>query len=150
MIANNHDLDQIITAIQLEQKELNHLGEKIESLPPIGIMVEVPNVAINPVDFISKVDFFSFGTNDLAQFLMAADRTNENVSSYLSSADQSLIRIIRNFAKHVKKYKKEISICGELASNLKYLDQFLEMDLDGISMPPGLIPKVKSEIRLLD
>jgi phosphoenolpyruvate-protein phosphotransferase len=150
MIANNQDLDQILTAIKLEQKELNDLDEKIKILPPIGIMVETPNVAINPQDFISKVDFFSFGTNDLAQFLMAADRTNEDVSSYLTSADPSLIRLIRNFAKHVKKHKKEISICGELASNKKYLAQFLEMNLDGISMPPTLIPEIKAKIRILD
>ena len=114
------------------------------------MMVEIPNVAINPEDFISKADFFSFGTNDLAQFLMAADRTNEDVSRYLTSADHSLIHLIKNFAKHVKKHKKEISICGELASNKKYLAQFLEMNLDGISMPPNLIPEIKAEIKLLD
>jgi phosphoenolpyruvate-protein kinase (PTS system EI component) len=50
----------------------------------------------------------------------------------------------------VKKQKKEISICGELASNKKYLAQFLEMNLDGISMPPNLIPEIKAEIKLLD
>ena len=150
MIANIEDLDKILNAIELEYKELNDLGENIKNSPPIGIMVEVPNVAINPEDFISKVDFFSFGTNDLAQFLMAADRTNEDVSKYLASADHSLIHLIKDFAKHVKKYKKEISICGELASNKKYLAQFLEMNLDGISMPPNLIPEIKAEIKLLD
>ena len=59
MIANSNDLDKIITAIHKEQKELNQQGEIIEKLPPIGIMVEVPNVALNPNDFISKADFFS-------------------------------------------------------------------------------------------
>ena len=150
MIANNQDLDQILNAIKLEQKELNHLGEEIKILPPIGIMVEIPNVAINPENFISKADFFSFGTNDLAQFLMAADRTNEDVSKYLASADHSIIHLIKNFAKHVKKHKKEISICGELASNKKYLAQFLDMNLDVISMSPSLIPEIKAEIKLLD
>ena len=150
MIANNQDLDQILNAIKLEQKELNHLGEEIKILPPIGIMVEIPNVAVNPENFISKADFFSFGTNDLAQFLMAADRTNEDVSRYLASADHSIIHLIKNFAKHAKKHKKEISICGELASNKKYLAQFLEMNLDGISMSPSLIPEIKAEIKLLD
>ena len=150
MIANIEDLDKILNAIELEHKELNDLGENIKNSPPIGIMVEVPNVAINPEDFISKVDFFSFGTNDLAQFLMAADRTNEDVSRYLASADHSIIHLIKNFAKHAKKHKKEISICGELASNKKYLAQFLEMNLDGISMSPSLIPEIKAEIKLLD
>jgi phosphoenolpyruvate-protein kinase (PTS system EI component) len=50
----------------------------------------------------------------------------------------------------LKNTKKEISICGELASNKKYLAQFLEMNLDGISMPPNLIPEIKAKIRILD
>ena len=68
MIRTPEDLVQILNAIEQEQEELNLLGEKISKIPEVGIMVEVPNVAINPLDFVSKADFFSFGTNDLAQF----------------------------------------------------------------------------------
>ena len=149
MIANSNDLDKIITAIHKEQKELNQQGEIIEKLPPIGIMVEVPNVALNPNDFISKADFFSFGTNDLAQFLMAADRTNKNVSHYIESGNQSVLKLIRNFALEVIPKKKEISICGELASNINYLNEFIDIGISSLSMPPMLIPKIKEEIRSL-
>lgn len=150
MIANNQDLDQIIEAIKSEQQALNAAGEKIKKLPPIGIMVEVPNVAINPQKYIAKADFFSFGTNDLAQFLMAADRTNENVSNYLSTADQTLIQLIENFTQHAQEQKKEISICGELASNANYLSTFIKMGLHALSMPPKLIPTIKAKINSLE
>ena len=149
MITNSNDLDKIITAIHKEQKELNQQGEIIKKLPPIGIMVEVPNVALNPNDFISKADFFSFGTNDLAQFLMAADRTNKNVSHYIESGNQSVLKLIRNFAFEVIPKKKEISICGELASNINYLNEFIDIGISSLSMPPMLIPKIKEEIRSL-
>ena len=110
MITNSNDLDKIITAIHKEQKELNQQGEIIEKLPPIGIMVEVPNVALNPNDFISKADFFSFGTNDLAQFLMAADRTNKNVSHYIESGNQSVKTNSNLLQSNFQ--EKEISIWG--------------------------------------
>ena len=150
MIATPEDLIQVLDAIEKEQKELNSHGEVVQKLPPIGIMVEVPNVALNPKDFISKADFFSFGTNDLAQFLMAADRTNEKVSHYIEVANQSLFKLIKNFTKEVLPYKKEISICGELASNSAYLRKFIDLGITSLSIPPSLIPKIKAEIKSMD
>ena len=61
---------------------------------------------MNPLDFVSTADFFSFGTNDLAQFLMAADRTNEMVSHYLEQANQTVINLIKDFAKSTKTLQK--------------------------------------------
>ena len=86
-------------------------------------------MAMNPLDFVSTADFFSFGTNDLAQFLMAADRTNEMVSHYLEQANQTVVKLIKDFAKALKPYKKEISICGELVSNQSYLKEFIDLGL---------------------
>ena len=146
MITTPNDLIQVIDAIKQEQEELNLLGEEINEIPEIGIMVEVPNVAINPLDFVSNADFFSFGTNDLAQFLMAADRTNEMVSHYLEQANQTVVKLIKDFAKALKPYKKEISICGELASNQSYLKEFIDLGLSSLSVTPSQIPKIKTKI----
>ncbi|MFL2603598.1 MAG: phosphoenolpyruvate--protein phosphotransferase [Flavobacteriaceae bacterium] len=146
MITTPDDLIQVIDAIKQEQEELKLLGEEINEIPKIGIMVEVPNVAINPLDFVSTADFFSFGTNDLAQFLMAADRTNEMVSHYLEQANQTVVKLIKDFAKALKPYKKEISICGELASNQSYLKEFIDLGLSSLSVTPSQIPKIKTKI----
>ena len=81
---------------------------------------------------------------------MAADRTNVNVSHYLEAANKSLLKLIHNFANEVMPHKKEISICGELASNSIYLKEFIDLGLSALSMPPSLIPKVKEEIKSID
>ena len=143
MNANSNDLDKIITAIHKEQKELNQKGVVVEKIPPIGIMVEVPNVALNPNDFISKADFFSFRTNDLAQFLMAAERTNKNVSHYIESGNQSVLKNNLEFCFRGNSQEKKISICGELNSNINYLNEFINIGKSSLSMPPISIPKIK-------
>ena len=110
-------------------------------------MVEIPNVAFRPEFYIKNADFFSFGTNDLAQFLMAADRTNECVSNYLSQSKESILILIKNFTELAHNQGKEVGICGELASDEKCLSYFLNININSLSMPPSLIPKIKNEIR---
>ncbi len=113
-------------------------------------MVEVPNVALHPELFVPQADFFSFGTNDLAQFIMAADRTNAQVAHYLEAANPSLVQCITAYVNHAKEYHKKVSICGELASNTDYLKHFIELGVASLSMPPRLIPKIKAQITSFD
>ena len=147
MIASEEDWIQIKETIILEFNQLNNEGVRIDYLPRIGIMVEIPNVAFRPEFYIKNADFFSFGTNDLAQFLMAADRTNESVSNYLSQSKESILILIKNFTELAHKEGKEVGICGELASDDNCLSYFLDININSLSMPPSLIPKIKNEIR---
>jgi phosphotransferase system enzyme I (PtsI) len=147
MIASEEDWIQIKETIILEFNQLNNEGVRIDYLPRIGIMVEIPNVAFRPEFYIKNADFFSFGTNDLAQFLMAADRTNESVSNYLFQSKESILILIKNFTELAHKEGKEVGVCGELASDDKCLSYFLNININSLSMPPSLIPKIKNEIR---
>ena len=147
MIATPDDFNQIKNAIQKEFKKLLSEGFKLKKIIPIGIMVEVPNVAFRPELFVNSVDFFSFGTNDLAQFLMAADRTNDNLINYLDQAEESMLLLIESFTKIAHQYGKKVSICGELASKESCVPAFLKMGIDALSVPPALIPNLKSSIR---
>ena len=99
--------------------------------------------------FVDEVDFFSFGTNDLSQFLVAADRTNNEVSAYLDQAKEGIVKLIRNTTEVAHDHGKWVGICGELASDKSLLSAFIEMGVDEISMPPSLIPGVKEFIRTL-
>lgn len=150
MIATPADFDQIYQCIEREYKQLNKEGFLLEKLPAIGIMVEIPNVAFRPELFLDAVDFFSFGTNDLAQFLMAADRTNKNVSNYISEAQDSLLLLIKEFTKKVESKKKSVSICGELASELNCIKPLIQMNINALSIAPASIPIVKAYIRSLE
>ena len=77
---------------------------------------------------------------------MAADRTNEKVSHYLEQSNQTVVKLIKDFAKAIGPYKKEISICGELASNSTYLKEFIKLGINSLSVSPSLIPKIKTKV----
>lgn len=147
MIADIKDLLEINEKINLEFDQLINEGFEIKKIPSIGIMVEIPNIALQPQAVVKQADFFSFGTNDLAQFLMAADRTNDNVAHYLSRAKESLLFLIEKFTKVAHEEGKKVSICGELASDEECLSTFIRIGIDSISMPPNLIPGIKEAIR---
>lgn len=150
MIATPADFDQIYQLIYSEYTQLKKEGIQLNKLVPVGIMVEIPNVVIRPELFLDKVDFFSFGTNDLSQFLMAADRTNEKVANYLHEAKESLLILINEFTKKAHKKNKTVSICGELASDTSIIYKLLQMNIDALSIAPALIPEIKACIRSLE
>jgi phosphoenolpyruvate-protein phosphotransferase len=147
MIATEKDCIEIKSLIQYELKDLKTKGYKELKMPPFGIMVEVPNVAVNPKKFVDLADFFSFGTNDLAQFLMAADRSNVNLSIYFEDVKPTLIAIIEKFNSHAKRLGKAVSICGELAADTDFTEEFLDIGISSLSMAPSQIPIVKRRVR---
>ena len=148
MIATVDDMKQIRKAFDEEAASLKN-RETPFGTPRIGIMVEIPYVAFFPELFVDEVDFFSFGTNDLSQFLVAADRTNNEVSAYLDQARDGIVKLIRNTIRVAHDNGKWVGICGELASDQSLLPVFIEMGVDEISMPPSLIPGIKEFIRTL-
>ena len=147
MIATEKDCIEIKSLILYELKDLKTKGYKELKMPPFGIMVEVPNVAVNPKKFVDLADFFSFGTNDLAQFLMAADQSNVNLSIYFEDVKPTLIAIIEKFNIHAKRLGKAVSICGELAADTDFTEEFLDIGISSLSMAPSQIPIVKRRVR---
>jgi phosphotransferase system enzyme I (PtsI) len=147
MISDLDDLKKIKKAIINESKDLSSSKIKINNNIPLGIMIETPNVAIMAENFVDHVDFFSFGTNDLSQFLMAADRTNENVSKYHEKAIPSIMKLIENVCKISHKKNKRIGICGEIASKKELLKKFIKIGVNELSMSPSMIPEIKESIR---
>ena len=146
MISDIDDLKKIKKAIIKESNDLNAYKIKKNSIP-LGIMIETPNVAINAEEFIDHVDFFSFGTNDLSQFLMAVDRTNENVSKYHKKAIPTIMKLIENVCNISLKKGKSVGICGEIASKKELLTKFIKIGVKELSMPPSMIPEIKQSIR---
>ena len=144
MISDIDDLKEIKKALINESENLK-LNKR--SHIPLGIMIETPNVAINAEEFIDHVDFFSFGTNDLSQFLMAADRTNENVAKYHEKAIPSIMKLIENVCNISQKKGKWVGICGEIASKKELLKMFIKVGVNELSMSPTMIPEIKESIR---
>jgi phosphotransferase system enzyme I (PtsI) len=114
---------------------------------PIGTMIEVPSAALMAEELAKEVNFFSIGTNDLIQYTLAADRTNENVSVLYSAGDPSVLRLIDRVIRAAKKHDIDVSVCGEMSGDPIYTMLLLGLGLRQMSMAPQNIPEIKKVIR---
>ncbi len=118
--------------------------------PRIGIMIEVPSVIFQLRDFAQKVDFFSVGSNDLTQYLLAVDRNNSRVSDLYDSYHPAVIRALNTIAEESSKCLVPLSLCGELASEPAGAILLLAMGYDKLSMNPHNVARIKWVIRHID
>ena len=119
------------------------LPEKVQ----FGIMVEVPSTAVQADDFAQVVDFFSIGTNDLTQYTLAIDRTNERVAALASPYNPAVLRLIKMTIDAAHQHGKWVGLCGELGGDMMAVPLLLGMGLDEFSMGSSSIPAVKQAIR---
>ena len=114
--------------------------------PKIGIMVEVPSVLLQIGEFAELVDFFSVGSNDLIQYLLAVDRNNPRVSSVYSHFHPSVLRVLQRLVQECHKYEKPISICGEMAGDPLSAILLMAMGFNTLSMSSSNILRVRKAI----
>ncbi len=113
----------------------------------VGMMIETPASILLIEDFAQEVDFFSIGTNDLTQYLLAVDRGNQKISNLYNSFHPAVIRSIKRVIQAGHKHKIKVGMCGEIASDEKALMLLLGLGLDEFSMSAGEIPNIKYSIR---
>jgi phosphotransferase system enzyme I (PtsI) len=130
-------------------KELKSQGKTFYPEAEIGIMIEIPAAAIMSDIFVNEVDFLSFGTNDLTQYTLAVDRTNQKIARLFNDMHPAVLRLMQLTINNANNYNKEVSICGELAGNPEAIAILLGLGLRKLSMSPFLIPKIKKVIRSL-
>lgn len=127
--------------------ELLQEGVKVAEQVPIGMMIETPASVILADVFASEVDFFSIGTNDLTQYLLAVDRGNKKIANMYDSFHPAVLRAIKTVIDAGHKAGIEVGMCGEFASDEMAVKLLLGMGLDEFSMSAGMMPKVKELIR---
>lgn len=132
------------------KKELKRDSIQFDKDLKIGIMVEVPSAALMAKEFADYVDFFSIGTNDLIQFLMAVDRGNDIVSELYQEFHPAILRTIRHIVTEGKKSGIPISICGEMAADTLAVPILIGLGLDCLSVSPSAIPSIKRTIRAVN
>jgi phosphotransferase system enzyme I (PtsI) len=141
-----HELNVIIREVKGDLiKNKIPFDQKIET----GIMIEIPSAAIMS-DFIApKVDFFSIGSNDLVQYTMAVDRTNEKVAYLYQPANPAILKLMKTVMLAARKHKIWVSVCGEMASDPRYTPILVGLGIHELSMTPASIGPVRRLIRSL-
>lgn len=114
---------------------------------PIGIMVEVPSAALMAPALAREVDFFSVGTNDLVQYTLAVDRTNENVADLFSPAHPAVLKLVRDVVRAGRRREVPVSCCGEAAGDIEFAALLLGLGVRTLSVSPGNVPGIKRLVR---
>jgi len=150
MLSHAHQIDQTLAA--LEQAKSSLRGEKIafdESIE-IGGMIEVPAAALAVGIFLRRMNFLSIGTNDLIQYTLAIDRSDEQVSYLYDPLHPAVLMLLAHVISTAEKVNIPVSMCGELAGDPKLTRLLLGMGLRQFSMHPAQIPAVKQKVKQSD
>ena len=116
----------------------------------VGIMIEVPAAAIAADMLAAEVDFFSLGTNDLTQYLFAADRTNPELAPLADSLHPALLRMVDQVVKAAHRRNRWVGVCGEMASDLWAVPLLVGLGIDELSVHPPAVARIKALVRSLD
>ena len=128
-------------------EDLGDEGVGFDRQIEVGVMIEVPSAALIAETLAQEVQFFSIGTNDLVQYTLAVDRTNERVAGLYQPAHPAVIQLIRGVARAASKAEIEVSCCGEAAGELDYAILLMGLGLRTLSVPGNAIPHLKRMVR---
>ena len=145
MVSTIDEVHQAKRLLEKARLELN-ASPRME----VGIMVEVPSAAVTADALAKEVDFFSIGTNDLTQYLFAADRTNPDVAALADSLHPALLRLIDQVVRSAHREHRWVGVCGEMASDLWAVPLLIGLGVDELSVHPPMVARIKATVRGLD
>ena len=149
MIISVQEIQAIKELIGTCKKELSEKGIPYGD-PVLGIMIETPAAVMMADELAKEVDFFSIGTNDLAQYTLALDRNNARLQTFYDPHHPALIRLIDMTVEAAHKHNIPVCICGESGADLTLTKTFLSMGIDALSVAPTSLLPLKKTIREID
>ena len=142
MITTVEEIRKVRSLVQKAAQQLRAENKPCADIP-LGMMLEVPAAAISINDMLPLVDFVSIGSNDLVQYLMAADRDNPKVSHLCQPLAPPVLRVLATVIKACARRKKPLTLCGEMAGQPRAFVLLFAMGLRSFSMSPAFIPSMK-------
>ncbi len=146
MVSMLEELEEARRMITACQKKLNADGIPFDEHLPVGVMIETPAAAMMADIFAQHADFLSIGTNDLAQYALATDRTNELVADIFDALHPAVIRMVRMVVEAATRRGKTVSVCGEMAGHAAATEMLIGIGLSELSVSPRLLLELKQRI----
>ena len=150
MISSREEIVTVGKLLKDVMRELRSECHEIAEHIPLGAMIEVPSAAIALPGFIGMVDFLSIGTNDLVQYLLAADRNNEALGELYTPLHPALLRLLETVIRTARRRKMPLAVCGEMAGDARFSPLLLALGLEEFSLHPGTLLEVRRAIRTCD
>lgn len=150
MISGREEIRAARALMDEVANELRAEGQAIASHIPLGAMIEVPSAAIALTTFIREIDFLSVGTNDLVQYVLAADRNNEYLGDLYSPLHPALLHLLHDVLRTGARHDKPVAICGEMAGDPSFTPLLLALGLEEFSLHPGTLLEVRRAIRAVN
>jgi phosphotransferase system enzyme I (PtsI) len=146
MLASSIEIDQTLQMIARAKASLDDDGIAYNREVKVGGMIEVPAAALALEVFLRKLDFISIGTNDLIQYTLAIDRTDDSVSYLYDPLHPAILELVANIIKRADKAKVPVTMCGEMAGDVSLTRLLLGLGLRAFSMHAAHVPDVKQQV----
>jgi phosphotransferase system enzyme I (PtsI) len=146
MVAHAHEIDQTMTLIQQAKSQLEERGQPYDRAIQVGGMIEIPAAALALPIFMRRLHFLSIGTNDLIQYTLAIDRTDDAVAHLYDPLHPAVLTLVANTIQTATRGGMPIAVCGEMAGDLQFTRLLLGLGLRNLSMHPSQLLPIKERI----
>lgn len=146
MISSIDEFQAARQAVHEAQTALTEEGLEFHRRPDLGAMIETPALVHVMDELARQVDFFSIGTNDFIQYMLAVDRTNENVAAYYRPYHPAVLRALASIARTAHRHDRPVCVCGEVAHQINYIPFLIGIGIRRLSMAPQFLPMVQRTI----
>jgi phosphotransferase system enzyme I (PtsI) len=146
MVAHAHEVDQALALLAQAKAQLEAKGVPFEARVPVGGMIEIPAAALALPMFLRRLDFLSLGTNDLIQYTLAVDRTDDAVAHLYDPLHPAVLQLVAHVIQDAGRAGTPVAVCGEMAGDPALTRLLLGFGLRNFSMHPAQLLEIKERV----